>query len=275
VLHHAFDPRQPVGQHNLGSSEQAEEMITGANKNFVQSDYVRDFVFPLAQAKQNSDGTLRFEGYCGTGFLIGNRGYALTALHVVQSLQAGCQLVALFASTEWRAFPVVAIEPHPAEDVAVIQIVGNWNSPFQMASSWEGASCDYQLWGYPEDALLSETNTALGAQIYSAPDLICFKGYIRRRITHHLSGLIGESFFELSQPAYCGCSGGPIWRHGPGKAWMVLGIYIGFRRAQDPSIPFLSVGYAVREDAFRNWKPDILRVSIEDEAAHGSLGRIK
>lgn len=237
---------------------------------FVQGTYVRDFVFPIGE----SSVTWAFRGYVGTGFFIGRSGYALTAAHVVRAFQKDRVPSAMFcdADREWHGFPIAAVECHPTEDVAIIQLKsGSWNSPFRLAGTWEGASCEYELWGYPGDSLVQDQS---GAGLLPAPDLVYLKGYVRRRISASLGGpMMGTEFFELSQPAYPGCSGGPIWLRRQGSpAWHVYGVYVGFRRVHDPSIPFTAVGYAVREEAFREWSPNILGRSIREEAAESSLG---
>ena len=240
---------------------------------FVQGDSVRDFVFPLAQASQSPDGSIRYERYLGTAFFIGKRGFALTAAHVLDARDPKhALLVGLFADDGWYAFQVDGVECHPTEDVAILRVDGGpWNSPFRASGTWEGASREYQLWGYPLDAALVDTNVA-GKVTSTTPDLVYFKGYVRRRITRSLNGLTGASFFELSQPAYGGCSGGPLWYRGDKGVWRLIGIYVGYLPASKPDEPFLCVGYAVREEAFRDWAPGLLQRSIAKEAAEGTLG---
>lgn len=243
-------------------------MSSEGGERYRQGDYVRDFVFPLALATWTPDGSLRYERYCGTAFFIGRQGFALTAAHVVRDLESGpATLVGLFAARDcFRAFAVKALECHPTEDVAVLRMIGEpWDSPFHVFPGRIAPSAEYHLWGYPADGLLYD------AEGKETPDLIYFKGYVRRVLHRRIPGMIGTHFFELSQPAYCGCSGGPLSRIGPGGVWHLLGIYVGFRRAVDPDAPFLSVGYGLHVAAFRDWEPAILGRALGEEAAEGSL----
>jgi hypothetical protein len=241
-------------------------------ERFTQGEAVRDFVFPLAQVRRERDGSMKFDQYLGTAFLIGNRGFALTAAHVVRAVQPEFVLAGLFASNGWHGFSVRHTEHHPSEDVAVLQLEGgSWNSPFHLAGTWEGASREYELWGYPTDAVITAHDPS-GKLVPAAPDLVYFKGYIRRRITRAIPGLTGESFFELSQPAYGGCSGGPLWCRGQRGSWRVVGIYAGYLPTPDTKAPFLSVGYAIREEAFRDWMPRVMARRVADEAAESTLG---
>jgi hypothetical protein len=236
---------------------------------FVQSDAVRDFVFPIAEMTAE----WAFVSYVGTGFFIGKRGYALTAAHVARALRpefAKCGIFVDRHDNDWRAFSFAEVECHPHEDVALVRLEhGSWDSPFRLAGTWQGASRDYHLFGYPGDAVIDSSDPSRAP----APDLVYMKGYFRRRISRPISGLIGSSFFELSQPAYGGCSGAPLWFHDRrSHAWLLGGIYVGYLIAKDPKVPFTSIGYAVREDSFRGWIPRLLGRSILEEAADSSLG---
>jgi hypothetical protein len=118
--------------------------------------------------------------------------------------------------------------------------------------------------GYPADAQHHDGDGL------SAPDLVYLRGYVRRRISRPLIGLTGDAFLELSQPAYGGCSGGPLWTPTTvGGPWLVSGIYLGFLPVSDPSVPFLSVGYGVRDEGFRDWRPSIVGRGLVEEAAYG------
>lgn len=76
----------------------------------------------------NSDGSVRFIALVGTGCLIGSRGWALTASHVVKGQS---EMRALFVDTDqsWTAVPIGEVERHPTEDLAVVRLVGHkWGS---------------------------------------------------------------------------------------------------------------------------------------------------
>ena len=95
---------------------------------FEQTDRIRDSVFPLVEVASNAEGSVAFGGLLGTGFMIGMRGYALTARHV---LDGAPDARALFVAVDgtWTAVPLVSTELHDVEDVAVIRLTGDgWGS---------------------------------------------------------------------------------------------------------------------------------------------------
>lgn len=94
------------------------------------------------------------------------------------------------------------------------------------------------------------------------PDMIYLQGYIRRSTNHPIQKIRGKSFFELSQIGGTGCSGSPIFKIDQFKKWRVMGVYVG-ERLNDRGT---SVSYAVREDAIREWSPQLLGHSILVEA---------
>ncbi|MCR4316262.1 MAG: serine protease [Planctomycetes bacterium] len=149
---------------------------------FKQADKVRDFVFPLLSANK-VQGKIEIQSFLGTAFLIGNRGYALTAAHVINN--HGCELlVSMFVdeNSRWCVFEINQSRVHPNQDVAIIKMSGgNWKSPFQMRNQWEGSSRKYQMFGYPDDVARElinyDTSTAM-----LRPDLVYVEGYIRRRL---------------------------------------------------------------------------------------------
>ncbi len=69
----------------------------------------------------------------------------------------------------------------------------------------------------------------------------------------------------MSEVAGPGCSGSPIFKFGTG-IWNVIGMYMG-DKINDRAT---SVSYAVREDAFRDWVPLILGVSMLVESQNVS-----
>ena len=94
-----------------------------------------------------------YQYFLGTGFLIGGRGYALTAAHVVRSRHEG-QIIAAFAhqSGGWWAAAVHDHAVHENQDVALLRLAGGpWRSFFRLSNTFETASRNYQMFGYPED----------------------------------------------------------------------------------------------------------------------------
>jgi hypothetical protein len=186
---------------------------------FQQSDAIRDLVFPIGTAEQRAD-RIHINNFLGSAFLIGNRGFALTAAHVILGSENE-RLVGMFcpASGGWFGFEVIAREVHPTEDVAVLQLDGGpWKSFLRLSNSIEHASCRYRLFGYPGDAAYERVQQG---RAVLRPDLIYNEGYIRRRISEEIPQLRGQSFFELSEVAGQGCSGAPIAKFSA-PAWDVV-----------------------------------------------------
>lgn len=234
---------------------------------FVQRDFVRDFVFPIVTVGSTKHkGELGYKSFLGTGFLIGKRGFAITASHVIGGFQK--DIAAMFVSHEnaWVAFLIQNIEHHPSEDVCLLKLLGgSWKSPFRMRKEWEGAWHDYLMCGYPFDVLHEDLSKMDIAHLVAPrPDLIHTKGHIRRRVSMDLKipGVKGRNFFELSTVAGRGCSGAPVFMQTPERAWDVLGIYVG-EKLNDVST---SVSFATRVDSFKDWFPSILDKTIQQEA---------
>jgi hypothetical protein len=230
---------------------------------FKQSDAIRDYVFPLVTTK-NEMGGLSLKHFLGTGFLIGDRGFGMTAAHIVQKF-AGENVAALFASgSSWLAVPVIHTQMHATEDVALLKVEGDsWKSFFRLSNTHEGSSMKYRMFGYPEDVTYEIVS---GDQATFRPDLIYTEGYIRRRTNHEIPKMIGKSFFELSDIAGPGCSGSPVFKFTK-PIWDVVGIYVGEKINGRAT----SVAFAVREESFRNWAPGILGTSVLSESQKVSV----
>lgn len=235
---------------------------------YKSRDKVRDYVFPLVSGILHANNEYAHERFLGTAFLIGNRGYALTAKHVLSHEDIKHPL-GIFAGEDrkWYAFDIVASEPHPTEDICIVRLNGqHWQSPFLLHNEWEGGWCDYFMCGYPSDLLYEDlTNQRPDSTVLPRPDLVHTKGHIRRRVSRDLGipNVQGSQFFELSAVAGAGCSGAPVFIRTPRpKAWSVVGIYVG-ERLDDRST---SVSYAVRVDAIVDWRPQILDCTVLQES---------
>jgi S1-C subfamily serine protease len=92
---------------------------------FRQSDAIRDYVFPLCVAVGSPGKGWEVRRFLGTGFLIGNRGYALTAAHVIRDY-GDSQIVAAFAHQKggWWVARAQAHCVHEREDVALVKLTG-------------------------------------------------------------------------------------------------------------------------------------------------------
>jgi len=170
---------------------------------------------------------------------------------------------------EFYGHEVEVTETHPTEDVAILRLVSPlWPSWMRLAGTFETQALSYRSWGYPENVFHEVVSDGIALP---RPDLIYTQGYVRRRLSTTLPGFHGTHFYELSDVAGGGCSGAPVLRHNAiaGGVWDVVGVYVGEREVEgrDP----IRVGLAIREEAFRDWVPDILGQSILDESRSGSI----
>lgn len=91
---------------------------------FTQSDAIRDYVFPIVTISIGK-GEQSFKMFLGTGFLVGNRGFGMTAAHIARNFKNET-VVAMFASDAgWLVIPIIDSEIHAHEDVAVIKVEGD------------------------------------------------------------------------------------------------------------------------------------------------------
>ncbi|EPB5914418.1 serine protease [Citrobacter amalonaticus] len=225
---------------------------------FVQSDRIRDYVFPLCIVEDSPEGS-SLQQFLGSGFLIGNNAFALTARHVLRGVEG--RVCALFVvNSEWRAFDISNIEFHPEEDVAIFKVNHpDLRSIFCFNNEFENASREYMQFAYPDDMMYE---LEVDGRASGRPDMVFLKGYIRRRTNHPIPHIRGVQFFELSQIGGTGCSGSPIFKPNNGGPFKVMGVYVAERLNERGT----SVSYAVREDAIRDWIPNVLGHSLLTEA---------
>jgi hypothetical protein len=225
---------------------------------------VRDLVAPVFLGRWH-DASFEYGASAGTAFLIGDRGYAITAAHVIDQIASDGRnsVVGFVNDTEWVPFRITAQEKHPSEDVAVIQLeaprIASW---LVISDKSENQSCTYDAWGYP--FAIAELSRKYEEHQLESPDLVYTSGYVRRRISKPLPVSIyrGTAFYEMSEVAGEGCSGGPvIARRSIGKSsWDVIGVYVA---AVDVGF---EASYAVRSDAFFSWCPKIIGCSVREES---------
>lgn len=229
---------------------------------------VRNCVVAVARV-ESGGGVDRIAAAHGTAFHIGSRGFALTAKHVIADKPKPLAALTV-AAGGWTWTRVVASELHPTEDVAIIKLEsGACSSGFPVSRSVELASSRYRIFAYPGHARRLETATG------EFPDLVYTEGYVRRRYSASVYPSTGSSspagaariggtaFFELSQIAGPGSSGGPVFDLA--DPLTVIGIYSAEKHipqvitTDDKQIVQLtSMAYAVRDDAFRDWRPALL-----------------
>jgi hypothetical protein len=219
----------------------------------------------------------RTESVCdlvGNAYFVGSDGFAITASHVLKEIdREGGEKVILIQRNDgqWIYYRIIGEEHHPTEDIAIIKVYGEpWRSIMELSSVNEFASCEYDLWGYPDYVAkeLENTTFSISGKVLIKPELIFQRGYIRRRITRELpQGIyVGSNFYEISAVAGARCSGAPIIhrsRRGANQSWQVIGTYIG----EQTSTAIHAVGYAVRSSSIYDWQPSILGRSVGTEYA--------
>lgn len=218
---------------------------------------IHDLVFPIVKIHQN-----KIVNHIGTGFYIGSRGFAVTAAHVIESLN-DLSYHALFMGTMGlEAHLIQEKESHPTEDIGIIRIPSRLQKSFiKISNAPESASCPYDVWGYPHEVAEEIRNYATSGEEARGvlPEMIYSAGHVRRVINRELPFNIyrGKSFYELSSVAGDGSSGGPmISRHPIAGSWAVVGVYVGSKN---------KVGYAMRTKIVQSWVPKSLGNVLSEE----------
>ncbi len=221
--------------------------------------------------------------FLGTGFLVGSKGYALTASHVIDvNLEDNCGVVGMFVNNEtnkWVVSSANICDIHPKEDVALLKMNGNhWQeTTIRISFTKQFSSFEYKLFGYPNANLYEDVDTkdASGCVI-GRPDLIYSSGHIRRRVSFSIPSIKGNCFYELSQPVGSGCSGSPIFESRNG-VWEVVGIYVADKTEIIPYSTYNkelewvietidmpgALAYAVRMDDISEWIPNNLGCTLD------------
>jgi hypothetical protein len=246
----------------------------------LKNDYVVNFVFPILTLKETEPQKFIFDKLLGTGFLIGKKGFALTASHIFKDTDEYLKVAAFIDEDKWVIHPILSTESHPNEDVSIIKLSGDdWRSPFRVSTEWQGGWKDYLTCGYPMDVAYENIiDSPIGKIVATKPEMVHTRGYIRRIISKNLeiSNIKGNSFYELSTLAGKGYSGGPIFHITNGRVWEIMGIYVAekeiikhdFIDEENREILYVypSVAYAVRSQMFADWIPEILGFRIIDES---------
>lgn len=245
---------------------------------------IRDLVFPLILAEKVGEDEIIMVSFLGTGFLIGSKGYALTAAHVVDlQTKPNQAIVGLFidkTTNQWTVHNSDTCDTHPSEDVALLKMRGeHWEeTTIKVSFEKQFASFDYKLFGYPNANLLEDVDSRDSAgRVLGRPDLIYSAGHMRRRVSFSMPAIKGRCFYELSQPVGAGCSGSPIFTTRDGL-WYVVGIYVAdktvsvsfetYNKKLDWVIETIempgALAYAVRMDDLSNWIPKELGVTLDN-----------
>ncbi len=238
-----------------------------------ESLLVRDMIFPLILCRQNGEGTVELVEFLGTGFLIGNKNYALTAGHVVNvNISVNTAIVAMFVGDDckWRVQDAHIVAIHPKEDIALLLIGGDHTKKpnFQPCLDKQYSGFQYKLFGYPQVNFYENTETRdMCGRVLGRPDMIFSEGHIRRRTSWELLNIKGTQLYELSTPVGKGCSGSPIFRI-VNNVWLAVGVYIAdqvktinvehYDKNLEWKIDFIEfpgeLSYATRMDAIENWQ---------------------
>jgi hypothetical protein len=227
---------------------------------FQTKNEIRDFVIPVCRLDQSLEE--KYQGFLGTGFFIGQRGFLLTAAHVVRNIpQENLGIMLVGSDDNWYGFNIELVEFHPYEDIAILKSSVDFvvKTPFLISEKWEGSSRKYEMFGYPSDTLLD-----LSSENGQRPDLIYYSGYIRRRISFPLLSIKSRSMFELSEFAEPGCSGSPMYVNEDG-IWRTIGIYAGHRYTESSDAKYI-VSYAVRAESIYDWIPKMLGHTVQKES---------
>lgn len=243
---------------------------------------VRDMVFPIIHAKK-VDGGIEMVSFLGTGFLVGSKGYALTAAHVMEVDKVKDHaVVGMFVQKEtgkWTVWNADLCDVHPSEDVALLKMRNDhWEeAAFKVSFEKQFSAFEYKLFGYPYANLYEDADArAPDGRVLGRPDLIYSAGHIRRRTNFSLPGIRGRCFYELSQPVGSGCSGSPIFTV-RGRSWEVVGIYVADKSESvsfyklnenlDQELETIefpgALAYAVRLDDLSDWKPKVLNDHLD------------
>jgi hypothetical protein len=168
----------------------------------------------------------------------------------------------------WGILRIEEHERHPDQDVSVLRVGRTAGDSY---GSWAHVSSrdvpggqDYRMVGYPETVAREATHyEGIGQSLRWNPDLVCFRGYVRRRISRPLptSNYEGNAFYELSEVAGACCSGSPVYVPRVTQGWDVIGMYVGEITSNHRA------GYAVRSECIANWEPKLLGHSIAQECA--------
>lgn len=232
----------------------------------TNSPAVRDVVLPIFLGAWK-DNEFEYRTITGTTFSIGKHGFAITAAHVIDQITDNggeAAVGAINTAGAWVPIRILGSEKHPTEDIAIVQLSSIPHPSWLVISPEpENQSCTYDSWGYP--ITIAELSSKYEEHGLDKPDLVYTHGYIRRRISCGLPMSVyrGAAFYEISDIAGDGCSGGPvIKKQSVGRpTWEIIGVYIGAAQ-----IGGIQAAYATRADAFAEWRPKILNRSVSEES---------
>lgn len=231
-----------------------------------KSNNVRDFVLPVCDISHGDDGyaVKQDSKLVGTCFLIGDRGFALTAAHVLHQVNNDLARV-LFPDPEgWDACLIEGSEVHPSEDIALIKLdlPRKITSPIVPADHEPFPSLEYHMWAYPDVIAKEYMGHERPADALDFnPSPVYFRGYVRRKLPYspnpQFDMYVGKNFYEVSEIGGACCSGAPLATvaNSPG----VFAIYIG------DEMQSRRCGYATNLMRVLDWTPGSLGKPLRDE----------
>ena len=224
----------------------------------------RDLVLPISNLDflEESNLNTKTAELVGTCFLIGGRGYALTAGHVIDQIRKDRGYVLIRNGTKWDASLIYESEVHPNDDVGIVRFdhTRSLVSPIQLSDVDVTAGQDYHMWSYPEETASEVKNFPNHSASFASfrPAIVFFRGYVRRSIYHNpnpnISIYRGERYYEISEVAGACASGSPVLT----PEGRVFAIYVGENSNR--------CGYASMLSSALSWSPTVLGHSILEEA---------
>jgi hypothetical protein len=217
---------------------------------------------------ENGNAVAKDSQLVGTCFLIGSRGYALTAAHVLKQVNSELARVLVPDPTNrasaWDACLIREGEIPPTEDVGILKIdlPRPITSPIFFPANEPAPGQEYHMWGYPE--VIAEEIKFHGLPPNSfkfKPSIVYFRGYIRRKLPYSpnpsFDMFVGNHFYEISEIGGSCCSGSPLSTTLERPETFAL--YIGEAQAER------RCAYAANLMRVLDWSPNILGKPIRHE----------
>ena len=172
------------------------------------SNNVADFILPVCDIGHDVGGSVVAETakLVGTCFLIGSRGFALTAAHVLKQVENDIARVLVpDGAGAWDACLIRKGQVHPTEDVGIlkIELPKPIVSPITFAPEEPPPSAEYNMWAYPEVIAQEVRYHGLPAgSLDFNPSAVYFRGYLRRKLPYSpnpsFDMYVGNHFYEVS-----------------------------------------------------------------------------
>lgn len=198
---------------------------------------ISDVIFPICVV--NKQGTnYTYKALVGTGFILGENGFAMTARHVIENIEPEKLCGLLIINDKWDPIFFESMTHHPNEDISILKIKENKIKSFIYPSkNFENASCPYQLWGYPEiNAYFHSEIKDCDVNSLHRPDLCYYEGHIVRRLSDAREHFLRRNWCNVYEipPGFKGCSGAPLIKKASrtDEKCEMLGIYVGNKANQ-------------------------------------------